>query len=105
MHPPVLVIIELNLLFPLAVKIIPISDPIIFAFFWIAFGIGYLCYDLTHYSLHHVDTSNSKGSWFHRLQQYHNQHHFGGEEAGFGVSSPLWDYIIGTTYKRNKKDE
>lgn len=104
-HPPVLLSIELTILFPLAVKIIRINDPILFAFFWIGFGIGYIAYDLTHYSLHHVDTTNHKGGWFHKLQKYHNQHHFGGEEAGFGVSSPLWDYIIGTTFTKNNKKE
>ena len=95
--------IELTLLFPLATKLIPITNPILFAFFWIGFGIGYICYDLMHYSLHFIDTSNSKRGWFHRLQQYHNQHHFGGEEAGFGVSSPLWDIIIGTGFTRKKQ--
>jgi sterol desaturase/sphingolipid hydroxylase (fatty acid hydroxylase superfamily) len=99
----VLLAIELTLLFPIGMKIIPIQDPIIFAFFWIGFGLGYLAYDLTHYSLHFVDTSRHKGSFFHKLQKYHNQHHFGGEEAGFGVSSPLWDYIIGTTFKQGYK--
>ena len=64
-----------------------------------------MSYDIIHYSLHHVDTNKHKGSYFHRLQQYHNQHHFGGEEAGFGVSSKLWDIIIGTGFKKNKKDD
>lgn len=77
-HPPILLSIELSILFPLAIKIIRIHDPILFAFFWIGFGIGYICYDLTHYMLHHVDTSKHKGSFFHKLQKYHNQHHFGG---------------------------
>jgi len=56
-------------------------------------------YDCTHYALHHVDTRKHKGSYFHRLQKYHNQHHFGGEEAGFGVSSKFWDIIFRTGFK------
>ena len=56
-------------------------------------------YDCTHYALHHVDTRQYKGSYFHRLQKYHNQHHFGGEEAGYGVSSKFWDIIFGTGFK------
>ena len=58
--------------------------------------LGYFAYDLTHYSLHHIDTSKHKGTYFHKLQRYHNQHHFGGEELGFGVSSKLWDVIFRT---------
>jgi len=60
-------------------------------------------YDISHYLLHHVDTSKNKGGFFHRLQKYHNQHHFGGQEAGFGVSSPLWDIILNTGYKNKNK--
>lgn len=44
----------------------------------VGFLCGYLMYDLCHYALHHIDTTKSKGSYFHRLQRYHNQHHFGG---------------------------
>jgi 4-hydroxysphinganine ceramide fatty acyl 2-hydroxylase len=65
----------------------------------IGFLIGYMCYDLTHYALHHVDTTKSKGSYFHKLQRYHNQHHFGGEEAGYGVSSKFWDIVFRTEFK------
>ena len=54
------------------------SDQITF-FFWMGVLFGYFCYDITHYALHHVDTSKNKGGYFHKLQKYHNQHHFGGE--------------------------
>lgn len=47
-------------------------------FYKIGFLVGYLMYDCTHYALHHIDTRKHKGSYFHRLQKYHNQHHFGG---------------------------
>ena len=57
-------------------------------------GSGYLIYDMTHYSLHHV--KSTAGSYFKRLQRYHNWHHFSGEDAGYGVSSGLWDVIFGT---------
>ena len=85
-------------------KVIVISDPILSAVFWSFFLIGYVTYDICHYSLHHIDTSKHTQGYFHRLQKYHNQHHFGGEEAGFGVSSPLWDIVFRTGYKKNKKD-
>ncbi len=67
--------------------------------FWGAFLAGYVTYDITHYCLHHIDTTDSKQSYLHKLQAYHNQHHFSGEEAGYGVSSKLWDVILGTGFK------
>lgn len=83
-------------------KVIKIEDPILYATFWSFVVVGYVIYDVCHYALHHIDTTKSKDTWFHRLQVYHNRHHFSGEEAGFGVSSPLWDYILRTTYKQKK---
>ncbi len=78
-------------------------DPIISATFWSFFLLGYVIYDICHYSLHFIDTTNNKDGWFSKQQRYHNQHHFGGEEAGFGVSSALWDKILNTGFKKNKK--
>jgi len=57
-------------------------------------GSGYLIYDMTHYSLHHVKAK--PGSYFDRLQRYHNWHHFTGDDAGYGVSSGFWDVVFGT---------
>jgi hypothetical protein len=59
-------------------KVIVFDDVILSAFFWTFFQIGYISYDLCHYALHHIDTSKKKGGYFHDLQRYHNQHHFGG---------------------------
>jgi sterol desaturase/sphingolipid hydroxylase (fatty acid hydroxylase superfamily) len=85
-------------------SVVTFEDPIFSAFFWTFFQIGYVAYDLCHYALHHIDTSKAAGGYFHDLQRYHNQHHFGGEEAGFGVSSKLWDIVFRTGYKRTKKE-
>lgn len=59
-------------------RVLNIPNPQLNATFWTGFLVGYLIYDLTHYSLHHIDTSKNKGTYFHNLQRYHNQHHFGG---------------------------
>jgi 4-hydroxysphinganine ceramide fatty acyl 2-hydroxylase len=83
-------------------QILKFPNPQINFAFWIGFEIGYLIYDLTHYSLHHIDTSKGKGGYFHNLQRYHNQHHFGGEELGFGVSSKFWDIIFRTEMTKRK---
>jgi sterol desaturase/sphingolipid hydroxylase (fatty acid hydroxylase superfamily) len=33
------------------------------------------------------------------LKQYHLRHHYQDDQAGYGVSSPLWDYVFKTTRK------
>ncbi|KAL0640443.1 fatty acid alpha-hydroxylase [Maublancomyces gigas] len=53
---------------------------------------GYVCYDLTHYFLHH----KSLPSYFRELKKYHLQHHFADFQKGFGVTSKLWDRVFGT---------
>lgn len=53
---------------------------------------GYICYDLTHYFLHHRNLP----SYYRELKKYHLQHHFADYENGFGVTSRFWDRIFGT---------
>ncbi|TVY76165.1 Ceramide very long chain fatty acid hydroxylase SCS7 [Lachnellula suecica] len=53
---------------------------------------GYICYDLTHYFLHHRNLPY----YWKGLKKYHLQHHFMDYENGFGVTSRFWDNIFGT---------
>ncbi|KAG9239097.1 hypothetical protein BJ875DRAFT_449395 [Amylocarpus encephaloides] len=53
---------------------------------------GYICYDLTHYFLHHRNLP----SYWRGLKKWHLQHHFMDYENGFGVTSRFWDNIFGT---------
>ncbi|KAI1405584.1 inositolphosphorylceramide-B C-26 hydroxylase [Hypoxylon fuscum] len=53
---------------------------------------GYVCYDLTHYFLHHQNLP----LWYKGLKKYHLAHHFLDYELGFGVTSRFWDRIFGT---------
>ncbi|KAI1343837.1 Inositolphosphorylceramide-B hydroxylase [Xylariaceae sp. FL0016] len=53
---------------------------------------GYVCYDLTHYFLHHQNLP----LWYKQLKKYHLAHHFLDYELGFGVTSAFWDRIFGT---------
>lgn len=53
---------------------------------------GYICYDLTHYFLHH----RKLPSYYQSLKKYHLEHHFADYENGFGVTSRFWDRIFGT---------
>jgi len=73
----------------------------IFYTFFAAFILGYVCYDMMHYAMHHVKWNNK--TWM-KLQEHHLRHHFKDPELGFGVSSDLWDRIIGTNFlnKGNK---
>lgn len=70
---------------------------------------GYICYDLTHYFLHHrtyvprsgpyMNTANicfRLPSYYRELKKYHLQHHFADYENGFGVTSRFWDRVFGT---------
>ncbi|MCJ1271438.1 fatty acid alpha-hydroxylase [Lobaria immixta] len=53
---------------------------------------GYICYDLTHYFLHH----KTLPSFYQDLKKYHLQHHYKDFENGFGVTSRFWDRVFGT---------
>jgi sterol desaturase/sphingolipid hydroxylase (fatty acid hydroxylase superfamily) len=54
---------------------------------------GYIFYDSLHYATHHFAMRKGVWSW---LKQYHLRHHFQDDHAGYGVSSPLWDYVFRT---------
>ncbi|KKF95364.1 Ceramide very long chain fatty acid hydroxylase SCS7 [Ceratocystis platani] len=53
---------------------------------------GYICYDLTHYFLHHQNLP----LWYKALKKYHLEHHFLDYENGFGVTTRFWDRVFGT---------
>jgi len=87
-----------------------ISIPLAFLFFGLFFLIfgslapavfaglvfGYLCYDMLHYATHHLAMKSGVWLW---LKQYHLRHHFKDDHVGYGISSPLWDYVFRTTRK------
>ncbi|KAG5671569.1 hypothetical protein PVAND_001762 [Polypedilum vanderplanki] len=55
--------------------------------------IGYLCYDMTHYFIHH---GNPRISFFYNMKRYHSYHHFVHHNQGFGISNTFWDKFYGT---------
>ena len=57
------------------------------------FIAGYLTYDYTHYHLHHHVPRTAAGK---QLREQHMRHHFQDHRYGYGVSSPLWDYVFRT---------
>jgi len=59
--------------------------------------IGYLCYDGTHFAVHHFKQTTAVGKW---VRRHHMVHHHADHEGGFGVSSPLWDLVFRTMPKK-----
>ena len=62
--------------------------------FYSGFMLGYLAYDMTHYSIHHF--KRPKARWLANIWKSHIDHHFRDSNKGYGVSSPLWDRVFGT---------
>lgn len=61
--------------------------------FFAGFTLGYLCYDGTHYAVHHFKQTSRVGKW---VKRHHMLHHHADHSGGFGVSSPLWDLVFRT---------
>jgi dihydroceramide fatty acyl 2-hydroxylase len=59
------------------------------------FIFGYICYDEIHYATHHAPMKGKVGLW---LKHHHVRHHYLDNGRGFGVSTPIWDYVFGTMY-------
>jgi sterol desaturase/sphingolipid hydroxylase (fatty acid hydroxylase superfamily) len=65
------------------------SGPAIFG----GFVIGYLIYDTVHYAVHHFSLH---GRVMLYLKKKHLRHHYQDSRRDFGVSTPLWDWILRT---------
>lgn len=57
------------------------------------FILGYVAYDMTHYSTHHIPM---KKGYLRLVRVQHMHHHFQTPNQRFGVTSPLWDHVFGT---------
>ena len=53
--------------------------------------VGYLGYDMGHYAWHHA---RLRAGWLQYLKRYHLAHHYQDMDSRFGVSQPLWDWIL-----------
>ncbi len=67
--------------------------------FFAGFILGYMIYDSWHYASHHF--SMKSPVWLF-LKQYHMLHHYQDPHTRFGVSTPIWDYVFGTTAEKEK---
>jgi sterol desaturase/sphingolipid hydroxylase (fatty acid hydroxylase superfamily) len=84
-----------------------VSVPLAVLFYWgfvVAFGlyanalfsgfiVGYMAYDSVHYATHHLPMRGRIGRF---LKTYHMRHHYEDGHTAYGVSNPMWDYVIGT---------
>lgn len=92
-----------------------VSIPLALLFYWLfwaimspahlysffpGFILGYLFYDITHYAIHHF---NFKHSIWKTIKQHHMLHHYSDPTRGFGVSSKLWDTILGSDFLKKKE--
>ena len=68
--------------------------------FFAGFIFGYICYDEIHYATHHAPMKGRTAQW---LKHHHVLHHYRDPQKGYGVSSPLWDYVFGTMESPDEK--
>lgn len=59
---------------------------------------GYVTYDMIHYYVHHGPRSGIFGT----IRKAHMDHHFRNHDAGYGISSPIWDFIFETMHLSRK---
>jgi len=65
--------------------------------------IGYILYDLEHYALHHSAFLNSI-SYYRNMKKHHLYHHYKNDNANFGISTMIYDYVFNsfdTVYLKN----
>jgi hypothetical protein len=62
------------------------------------FVMGYLVYDTVHFMVHHRHMPTTVGRY---MKWRHYRHHFIDPDRDYGVSSPLWDVIMGTLSRRS----
>lgn len=65
--------------------------------------LAYVCYDLTHYALHHADFRHTP--YLGRLKSTHLAHHYKDHTTSFGLTSPLFDLVFQTQPRATKSDQ
>ncbi len=58
-------------------------------------GYGYVAYDCLHYALHHHG-QGLPGGMLQDLRQRHMHHHYKNSCTGYGISSVVFDVLLGT---------
>ncbi|KAF8073176.1 FAH1 [Scenedesmus sp. PABB004] len=58
--------------------------------------LGYVAYDCLHYAMHHAGARALRWGLLAELRARHAAHHYADHGAGFGISSTLFDLLLGT---------
>lgn len=56
--------------------------------------LGYVAYDCLHYSMHHA--AYLPGGFLQELKLRHSHHHYRDPDHGYGISSVIFDLLLGT---------
>jgi sterol desaturase/sphingolipid hydroxylase (fatty acid hydroxylase superfamily) len=64
-----------------------------------AVTFGYIAYGLSHFTIHHV---RFKQPLLRRWAAAHHVHHYH-PDSNFGLTTPLWDVLLGTRYQREPR--
>ena len=64
------------------------------------FGIGYALYLTVHYSVH---AFRPPRNFLRLLWTNHAIHHYQDQNAMYGLTSPLWDYVFGTVVEKKSQ--
>ncbi len=88
--PPVNAAIILIVLGGIFFLVLPVYALTVFMGFFI---LGYLFYEGVHLAIHHCKPKTRLGRF---LRNHHLNHHKVESKGNFGVSSPLWDWLLGT---------
>lgn len=59
-------------------------------------GIGYVAYELVHFSTHKCRMDGPIGRY---LKRQHMLHHFHDDTTNYGVTTPIWDFVFGTYHR------
>jgi sterol desaturase/sphingolipid hydroxylase (fatty acid hydroxylase superfamily) len=64
-----------------------------------AIAVGYVAYGLSHFAIH---ATRFRLPWLRQWAARHHVHHHN-PNGNFGVTTPLWDYVLGTRYERKSR--
>ena len=62
-------------------------------------AFGYVAYGLSHFAIH---ATRFRLPWMRQWAAHHHVHHHN-PHGNFGVTTPLWDYVLGTRYQRKSR--
>lgn len=65
--------------------------------FFVGFVSSYIVYDFLHFATHFFVFDNKV---FKILKKKHMVHHHKDHHSNYGFTSPMWDYVFGTNYKK-----